>query len=290
MPIHDWTRVRANRFHDFHQSWTVAICDALNAGRLPSGYFAMIERKAVTPEPDVIVVERNPPTSATWGGLSVERQPPKTRFVMRADAGSYARKANRLTVRHPDGDVVAILEIVSPGNKDSRHALRAFTRKAVEFLQAGVHLLIVDLFPPGPRDPQGIHKAIWDRIRDEPAGGDLPDGLGPVPGAAAGAAGGAADAPRSDYAGRGVTRMRRISSHSPGDTSLGWCSATDFSQSSGEPPNASVSAAAATAGERLMPAPQQSSVGVRSRTSAAVVSIASDNVEGRLPTPSNSGK
>ena len=133
-----------------------------------SGYFAMIERKAVTPEPDVIVVERNPPTSATWGGLSVERQPPKTRFVMRAEAASYARKANRITVRHPDGDVVAILEIVSPGNKDSRHALRAFTRKAVEFLQAGVHLLIVDLFPPGPRDPQGIHKAIWDRIHDEP--------------------------------------------------------------------------------------------------------------------------
>ena len=38
MPIHDWTRVRANRFHDFHQSWTVEICNALNAGRLPPGY------------------------------------------------------------------------------------------------------------------------------------------------------------------------------------------------------------------------------------------------------------
>ncbi len=29
-------------------------------------------------------------------------------------------------------------------------------------------LLVVDLFPPSPRDPQGIHKAIWDEIRDEP--------------------------------------------------------------------------------------------------------------------------
>ena len=27
---------------------------------------------------------------------------------------------------------------------------------------------MVDLFPPGPRDPQGLHKVIWDRIRDEP--------------------------------------------------------------------------------------------------------------------------
>ena len=84
------------------------------------------------------------------------------------ETAGYARKANRITIRHPDGDVVAILEIVSPGNKDSRHALDAFVRKAVEFLEAGVHLLIVDLFPPARRDPQGIHKAIWDRLRDEP--------------------------------------------------------------------------------------------------------------------------
>src|SRR5215468_8474616 len=45
MPIHDWTRVRSNRFHDFHQSWTIAIRNALNAGRLPPGYFAMVEQK-----------------------------------------------------------------------------------------------------------------------------------------------------------------------------------------------------------------------------------------------------
>jgi hypothetical protein len=88
--------------------------------------------------------------------------------VTRSEAAGYARKANRVTIRHPDGDVVAVLEIISPGNKDSRHAIRAFARKAVEFLQAGVHLLIVDLFPPGPRDPQGIHKVIWDRLQDEP--------------------------------------------------------------------------------------------------------------------------
>ena len=45
MPIHDWTRVQANRFHDFHQKWTVAICNDLNVGRLPPGYFAMVEQK-----------------------------------------------------------------------------------------------------------------------------------------------------------------------------------------------------------------------------------------------------
>jgi hypothetical protein len=168
MPIHDWTRVRANRFHDFHQSWTIAIRNALNAGRLPPGYFAMVEQKAGGPEPDVITLELKPPVETAPGGTAVDLQPPKARFVMRTEAAGYARKANRITVRHPDGEVVAVLEIVSPGNKDSRHALRAFASKAVEFLQAGVNLLIVDLFPPGRRDPHGIHKVIWDHFCDEP--------------------------------------------------------------------------------------------------------------------------
>ena len=168
MPIHDWSRVRANRFHDFHQGWTVGICDALNAGGLPPGYFAMIERKARAPEPDVITLDLTPPAGLAPGGLDIDLQPPKAWCVTRADAFSYARKANRVTVRHPDGNVVAVVEVVSPGNKDSRHAVRAFASKAVALLQAGIHLLIVDLFPPGRRDPQGMHKVIWDRLREEP--------------------------------------------------------------------------------------------------------------------------
>ena len=140
MPIHDWTRVRPNRFHDFHQIWTVGLQNALNVNGLPSGYFALIEKKTRRPQPD---------------------------GVTRSEAADYARKANRIVVRHPHGDAIAVIEIVSPGNKDSRHAVRAFARKAVQFLQANIHLLIVDLFPPGKRDPQGIHEVIWDRIREE---------------------------------------------------------------------------------------------------------------------------
>lgn len=87
--------------------------------------------------------------------------------MIQAETAIYARKANRVTIRHPDGDVVAIIEIVSPGNKDSKHAVRSFVRKAVDLLLAGVHLLVVDLFPPSKRNPQGIHKLIWDRIKDE---------------------------------------------------------------------------------------------------------------------------
>src|SRR5207302_2112758 len=119
------------------------------------------------PEPDVVTLQLKSPAGPELGGLAVDLHPPKTRIVTRSEAAGYARKANRITVRHPDGDVIAVVEIVSPGNKDSRHAIRAFARKAIELLEAGVHLLVVDLFPPGRRDPQGIHKVIWDRLRDE---------------------------------------------------------------------------------------------------------------------------
>jgi hypothetical protein len=168
MPIHDWTRVRANRFHDFHQGWTVAIRNALNAGGLPPGYFALVEQRAGGPEADVITLELSPSGGGSPTGLAVKTHPPKTRFVSRFEAASYARKANRVAVHHPDGSVVAVIEIVSPGNKDSRHAVQTFARKAVALLHAGIHLLIVDLFPPNRRNPQGIHKVIWDRLHEEP--------------------------------------------------------------------------------------------------------------------------
>lgn len=169
MPIHNWTRVRANRFHDFHQGWTIGIRNALNAGLLPAGYIALAEQVTGGPEPDVVTLSLPvKPGDGVTGGLAIADVAPRARVQAQAEAIRYARKANRISIRHPDGDVVAIVEIVSPGNKDSKHAIRTFARKAVEFLLAGVHLLIVDLFPPSKRDPKGIHKLIWDRIKDEP--------------------------------------------------------------------------------------------------------------------------
>ena len=46
MPIHARSRVPAGLFHHFHQHWSVEICDVLNAGRLPKGYYALIEQSA----------------------------------------------------------------------------------------------------------------------------------------------------------------------------------------------------------------------------------------------------
>ena len=86
---------------------------------------------------------------------------PKTRFTAQTDAEFYRRKKSSIVVRHVSGDeIVAMVEIVSPGNKSSRAALRAFVEKTLDFLQHGIHLLVIDILPPTPRDPQGMHKAL----------------------------------------------------------------------------------------------------------------------------------
>ena len=140
MPIHDWTRIDSGTFHDFHQGWTIEIRRNLNRGVLPPGFFAMV--------------------GETVNGLEADSTA--------TEQAAYARKANRIVVRHPLGHVVAIIEVVSPGNTDSKHAIRSFTAKACDFLRNGINLVVIDLFPPTPRDPEGIHQAIWDALVGEP--------------------------------------------------------------------------------------------------------------------------
>ena len=169
MPIHDWTRIDVGTYHDFHQDWTMQIRRALNAGVLPPGYVAQADQRVLGYEPDVIALHQRPPASA-GGGLAVADTPPRVRQSARieTDRAAYARKANRIAVKHKRGRVVAVIEVVSPGNKDSKHAIRSFTRKLAALLRAGVNALVVDLFPPTPRDPDGIHRVIWDDLAGEP--------------------------------------------------------------------------------------------------------------------------
>lgn len=171
MPIHDWSHVDAGIFHDFHQAWTIELRNALNAGVLPSGYFAMTEQIISGPIPDVVTLQQKHRPGGVPGagcGVAVAEAPPRARFITAAEPDLYARKANRIAIKHVLGQVVAVIEIVSPGNKSSRHAIRAFVNKAEELIWQGINLLVVDLFPTSPRDPQGVHKAIWDQIREEP--------------------------------------------------------------------------------------------------------------------------
>jgi Protein of unknown function (DUF4058) len=187
MPIHDWARLEAGDFHHFHQRWIQDIAAALNGGLLPPEYMAMAEQVTGRPIPDVVALHARP-SKDDPGGVAVATAPPSARVIARFERINYAKRADRVVIRHGRGKVVAMIEIVSPGNKDSRNAIRTFVEKTADILNQGVNLLVVDMFPPTPRDPQGIHKAIWDEFGDEPfdflpdkpmtvasyIGGDLP--------------------------------------------------------------------------------------------------------------------
>jgi len=56
----------------------------------------------------------------------------------------------------------------SPGDGDGGLAVAEFVEKAKAALECGINILLVDLFPPGPFTPQGMHGAIWERFDDEP--------------------------------------------------------------------------------------------------------------------------
>jgi hypothetical protein len=177
MPIHDWSRVPSGLFHHFHQDWSIEIARALNRSGLPKGLSAMVEQRAGAVEGDVLAIEshrrakRADPSRGGGpfddGGL-ITLAPPATSIVRRTTREIYADRSNRVVVKHHLGRIVAVIEILSPDNKDSRSALGDFVDKTLAFLRRGVHLLLVDLFPPSPRDPFGMHKRIWDEIADEP--------------------------------------------------------------------------------------------------------------------------
>jgi hypothetical protein len=146
VPIHDWTRVYAGLFHDFHQSWSVYLKDALNAGLLSNGLAALVERKV-----GLKVAEKS---SEEW----------------------YSDLANRIVVKHRLGRTLAVIDIVSPGNKGSKRAFKEFLDKSLDFIRAGVNVLIVDLFPPTERDPYGVHRVIWDELADADMHFEFPPG------------------------------------------------------------------------------------------------------------------
>ncbi|HEX4795442.1 MAG TPA: DUF4058 family protein [Humisphaera sp.] len=179
MPIHDWTRVTAGTYHDFHMAWIAELRRALNGGLLPEGYYALAEQVANQVIPDVLTLqdlsgvggsvslgEDEVGQDSEDGGVAVAVAPPRVSVKDTiSEAMLLAARRRRLVIRHTTGDrIVALLEIVSPGNKEKRSTLDTFVDKAVGALEEGYHLLVIDILPPGPADPAGMHGAIWQRL------------------------------------------------------------------------------------------------------------------------------
>jgi Protein of unknown function (DUF4058) len=167
MPMHDWTRVDDGIYHDFHNSWIAGLWQVLNCGALPSGYYALSEQLAGSVGPDVITLHQpdREDSDDKSGGIAVAIEPPRVELTATSERNAYLARRKTIVIRHRSGKrIVAMIEILSPGNKKTRRQLGRFVRKAVAVISRGIHLLVIDPFPPSKRDPNGIHGAIWAEL------------------------------------------------------------------------------------------------------------------------------
>lgn len=142
----------------FHSLWTGAIAGQLNA-RLPAGYFAEPQvHVGARVEVDVATFEWHrpdtgpgahvgPPNEQAPGGsltLAVERwTAPAASFVVPTAFPEAAEV--RVFSSEAGPQLVAAVELVSPGNKDRPDARGAFASKCWAYLQRGIGVVLVDV-------------------------------------------------------------------------------------------------------------------------------------------------
>jgi hypothetical protein len=175
MPTHDWSRVFGGAFHDFHLSWIAGIWRALNTGVLPPDYYAMIERVAGPVESRTFASQATDRVDDEWqeepisGGTSVAEVLPRVAIRCVIEDEPFTRRQKSIVVHHAsDERIVALIEILSAGNKSSHREFQAFLTKAVDAVARGYHLLLIDLHPRTNRDPDGIYPEIWSEVGGEP--------------------------------------------------------------------------------------------------------------------------
>ncbi len=174
MPIHDWTRVDAGIFHGFHQRWMSRLAETLTA-TLPPDYYAETEQHADERIADVLTLHASPtrgprPIPLSGPGTAVLDTPPKLAGHRSAKRIPKERqKPKHVAIRHTSGHrIVALLELVSPANKDRRLSVVRFAEKVQAAVLGGVHVVVIDLFPPTRSAPHGLPSRAWQRFDRSP--------------------------------------------------------------------------------------------------------------------------
>ena len=131
----------------------------------------MAERVSGPAVPDVLTLQTVNGHTDQWSGepiagaSAVAVAPPRVSFRDTIEPDVYVRRQRSIVVRHSSDDrIVALIEIVSAGNTASNREFRTFVDKAIDILERGYHLLLVDLQSPTARDPHGIHWAIFAEV------------------------------------------------------------------------------------------------------------------------------
>jgi hypothetical protein len=169
-PRHGW--------ESFHSNWATRIADSLSAVLPPE--FQVEEQTHVGPmfEIDVATFEEEQdisPPAAESGTILTARSAPV-----------YAPPAPHRTIRAAIPDtfevrvfntmagltLVAVVELVSPGNKDRAHQQRAFATKCASYLAQGVSVVLVDVVTNRRANLHNETMRLWEataRVHFRPA-------------------------------------------------------------------------------------------------------------------------
>jgi hypothetical protein len=123
MPLHDWNELAD--WETVHGSWVVELHRWLKS-RLPPGFRSAL---AMVPAPsagDLLAMEPDEKVGLALG------------------------EAERAIHVHHGGNLVAVLELLSPANKDRPDKRRRTTDRYVGYLLNGIHVLLVDVHPRPP--------------------------------------------------------------------------------------------------------------------------------------------
>lgn len=129
MPLHDWPADYDWMFRDIRSSWLLNVSYALNDGRLPDGYFAMLDIRPfyhVYPQP------------YTKKRIGIYRE--TTRFKC------------------------ARIEIVPHHYKSKGRERRTYIDSVVNCVRSGIHVLAVDILDQQSGSPFDLHSRIAEQL------------------------------------------------------------------------------------------------------------------------------
>ncbi len=136
-------------WESFHSFWAVVFAERLNR-LLPSRYKAVVQTHLGSyVEADVAEFERpievaNGAADGEAGGVAVQTwAPPLTKLV--APAIFPDDYEVQLFEQRGGMRLVAVVELVSPRNKDRAESRRAFAAKCAAYLQRGIGLIVIDI-------------------------------------------------------------------------------------------------------------------------------------------------
>jgi hypothetical protein len=166
MQQHDWTDRPG--WEGMHTFWMTEIARALRAD-LPLGYRAVIGSSplvavgAFAVKPDIAVTNGSVHTPATVAPATTPE--PDVEVAVTTLEEDVSVQVER------DGRLVAVVELVSPRNKERPTAREQYAARYLSDLRSGVHLLLVDVHrrPLGFSFPQLVAESLEQELPAPPA-------------------------------------------------------------------------------------------------------------------------